>query len=195
MSALDAISCVVRIAGFKLTQSAAQHRHLIDVTRPAAGRVATKKVALHASHGKSSLNTHHHYTVFIFIHHFRFDHIRTKKASSFIVLCNQTLPEEEIEKGKKRHRSGSTHKVVQHPHQGLELCFTHFPLDLIVHRQPGFAHFLCQRFKLLFVQEDEVVYAAWTPQSIHLNKRTWEPNYYLKLREILLSVQLLIKCI
>lgn len=60
---------------------------------------------------------------------------------AFIVFSNQTLPEGRQETQSmmgKSHRSGITHQVIQHPHEGLELGFAHFPLDIIVQRKPDF---------------------------------------------------------
>lgn len=70
----------------------------------------------------------------------------------------------------KRQRAGFTHQVVQHPHEGLELCLACFPLDVIVERHPSLIHTLGQGFKLLLVQEHKVVHAARAAQSPDLDK-------------------------
>ena len=72
----------------------------------------------------------------------------------------------------KRHGSGFTHQVVQHPHEGLELGLAHFPLDLPVHHNPGSGHSVGQGFELLSVQQHEVVHAAGTAQRTHLKTNT-----------------------
>lgn len=71
----------------------------------------------------------------------------------------------------KTDRSGFAHQVVQHPHEGLELCLARFPLDVIIHQHPGLAHPPGQGLKLLLVQEHQVVHAARAAQRTDLDKR------------------------
>lgn len=88
------------------------------------------------------------------------------------MLSNRTLPEGGGRKRnawwvKKSHRSGITHQVVQHPHEGLKLGFAHFPLELAVEGKSSYGGLW--GLELLAVQEREVAHAAWTPQSIDLS--------------------------
>lgn len=78
------------------------------------------------------------------------------------MLSNRTLPEGG---GRKRtawwvksHRSGITHQVVQHPHEGLKLSFAHFPLEFTVEGKSSFGGL--PGLELLAVQECEVAHAA-----------------------------------
>lgn len=80
----------------------------------------------------------------------------------------------------KRHRSGFTHQVVQHPHEGLELCLARFPLDVTVQRHPSLTHALAQGFKPLLVQEHQVVHAAGAAQSTDLDKREHKQSWLFR---------------